>query len=185
MIKLPLFLKELIEKIEKTATEDSVAMLFQYLLNSNENLKEITPVLFKYQNFIIQIFHKLYGEPYLKKLRMLDKNDVNIAPKLINFVYKENSIYLISHISGSKTGDLIPIENGYQMLSQTRKERAFKDLKKLINLGYFNQKALGKSEWYITPDNKALVIPDWTELKAIRKDEEEKTLKNLQSILFS
>ena len=92
---------------------------------------------------------------------------------------------LVTKISGTNGKDLIPLHQGYNLLDDEAKKSAYADVQKLIKMGVVNQDMLkGDSCWYITPDSKQLVIPDWHHLRPIDADEGKDILNSVHAVLF-
>lgn len=183
---MPEFLQELIEKLTRTATDEDSILLFDHLMTENKDLSRLDIVLHKFQDYSILNMHKFHGNPYAQSIKMLNKNNINIAPNLIKVIDKGDSVYLVFHTPGTKTSELIPFSKGYPLLSDEAKKSAFKDLQKLTKAGFVNQQMLrGSSAWYVTPDTNQVMIADWTQLRPINKGERKGILDTCYKTLFN
>lgn len=179
------FFDGLIDKIkESKSTQAADKMLIE--LSQNKLLEKIDYTLFKRGNYYIETSLKTFGIPIAKNLQTLNKLNIKIAPELIETIEKEESLYIITKISGTINGKIKPYyENGAEKVSPKSKHDAYNDMKKLTEEGYVDNQNLQISGWYYTAQN-TIILPNWQSLRKIEENEsKEEILDTYRRIIYN
>ena len=178
-----LFMDKFINRIKVCTTDEEASLISNILALKKPNFKKISPVCFKYKEYIIQNFHKLHGASYLRTLRLLQNSNISIAPRLIDAVCVDDSLFIISKINGAKSGTLMPFIRS--QVSQEAKAEAFYDLKKLTSIGLVNQELIkSPANFLVIPETKKMIIPNWREVRRVNQNENSLLINTYFDILF-
>ena len=177
MSNLPEFLQELTVKIGKCARETDSNALLYWLAKTNDNFKQLDTNFYKYKDYFIGAKFKFYGVPFVQILTKLNEAGINIVPEFCEVAQKENTMYIITRIVGTETGDLIPFYEGCHLLSDEAKQSAYNDVKKLLEI---NLDIVGWSDdcddyilaWFITPENPKIVVMNPNRVRVVGKYED-------------
>ena len=103
-------------------------------------------------------------------LEGLRQHGIEIVPEFVCAnATKEVFSLLVYKVKGADEGSLIKFEEGYKLLSSSVKNRAYSDIKKLIDAGMGNYDITNKGNLYITPDKEhRIVVVDWEKMYQIK-----------------
>lgn len=181
---LPEFIQKLLLNLENADTHNNALdLLFDYAKNGE--IEQINGVLFKKDEFTIQNMFKQDGLVFEENLKKINNLRLNIAPKHIKTIVKDNDMFIISKINGTKTGSLIPYIRGRKRVSEENKLETFNDLQKLTNNGLTDDKIISSIDyWFITPDNNKIMLPVFSALRNIEPGEKETVNEKYYNIIF-
>lgn len=182
--ELPEYIVNLINRIENSNSHKEVLdVLFQSVKNQEMEIKN--GVLFKQGEYIVQNAFKNIGALYEKNLKTVNKLGLNITPKLVTTITKDNDMFLIYKIEGTKNGDLIPYSRGKQKVSKNDKLAAYQDFQKLTKAGLIDDKIVKSPEmWYVTPDDNKIMLPSFEALRSLKPGENQSSLTKYYNIIF-
>jgi hypothetical protein len=161
-----------------------------FLANSSEQengFKQIGGVLFKHKDFAIQYFLTQFGQRCDSNLRLLKELKLKIVPQHIETVVKDNVMLIITKVTGTKNSELTELwRGGYERVSKEALQDAYRDLQKLTEADYVDDKILRSNEcWFYAPDNNTVMLPVWDCLRKIQPEEsKDKILEKYHRILF-
>ena len=180
------FMRTLVDKIKSAVNYKEAEQLLIKTSQDTDSLSMHNGVLFKHDDYAIQVLFKSFGEQYDKKLKLLSKLDLSIVPKRIESIDKDVDMFIVSKIPGTKNGELKPLwDGGYQCVSKEAKLTAYRDLQKLTKAGFVDDTILNSNElWFYSPENK-IVLPEWRGLRKIQPQESRKDImEKYYNILF-
>ncbi len=182
---IPDSFNELIGKMENAANHNEVLdILYKNVEKGELELKN--GVLFKHGEYIIQNMFKDFGNLYEYNLKKVNNLGLDIAPEHIKTIIKDNDMFLITKIKGTKNGDLIPYCKVKEKVSRKNKLAAFSDMQKLTKAGLADDKILHSSDiWFATPDDNRIVIPSFERLRPLSVGENQKALECYHNIIFN
>lgn len=178
------FINDVITKIQGFETADeATSFLIDSAENGNFTIQE--GVLFKHGDYTIQNLLKSYGLPYAENMKRLSKLKLSITPEHMKTIVKNNEVYIVSRIPGTSSGDLIPFNEAYQTIPREGLLAAYKDLQKVTKAGLVDDKILSSTKyWYVTPDDKRVVMPSWESTRQLHSNESKNVLGQFYSMLF-
>lgn len=178
------FMKSIIDRI-KAYDIDTLTKSIMTMIKCGE-LEQVSGNFYKYKDFHILELLKRDGLDYSNKLRTLDKLNLNITQKHIETIDKDKSVYIITQIPGTETGNLTPLwKHGVQNVSKEDRLAAFQDLQKLTKAGLTDDSiARSNKLWYVNSENK-IVIPVFEYLRPINSsDHPKEIIEKYYNILF-
>jgi hypothetical protein len=141
--------------------------------------------LFKHGDYSIQNLLKSYGLPYAENMKRLSKLKLGITPSHVKTIVKDNEVYVVSKIPGSTSGNLIPFNVAYPAIPRESLLAAYKDLQKVTKAGLVDDKILSSTKyWYVTPDDKRVVMPSWEATRQLHSNEGKTVLEQFYKMLF-
>lgn len=177
-------ISEIIHKI-KISSNHREALNFLFAKVKKGELEMKNGVLFKKGEYTIQNLFKNNGIEYERNIKKLNSLSLDIVPKHIASITKDNDMFIISKINGTKTGDIIPYIYRKERVSRENKILAYKDMQKLTRAGLIDNKISNSAEnWYVTPDNDRIIIPSFEALRPLDVGENRKALANYHRIIF-
>lgn len=179
------FMNTLVTKIKDAKSSDEADKLLLDMGNNNE-LEMIDYTMFKHDDYHVETMLNCFGEPVANNLKTLKKLNLNCVPELVETIKKDNGLYLITKMSGTKDGNIKPyFLDGASKVSKEAKLDAYHDMQKLTKSGYIDSQNLKANNWYYTPENK-IMLPNWQNLRKIQPDESQKEiLETYYKILFN
>ena len=151
----------------------------------NNRIKQIGKLLYQADDYIYADLLKYYGAPQAQNLKKVAEKDIKLAPKFVDLIEKGNYSVLVTKIDGLNGKDLIPLSQGYSMLSDDAKKSAYADVQKLLGTGIVNQDMLrGDNAWYINPETKEIVVPFWDKIRPLDSNEAPQILEALYKTIF-
>lgn len=183
--EVPALISEISTELEKTNShQEALDVLFKNVKKGRLELKN--SVLFKHGDFIIQNVFKNFGSIYEQNLKKVNNLGLSIVPDYIKSIIKDNDMFIISRIKGTKSGDLLPYAKAKDKVSRENKLLAFSDLQKLTKAGLTDDRVSRSSEmWYVTPDDNKIMIPSFEMLRNLNKGENKKVLEQYHKIIFN
>ncbi len=149
----------------------------------DEKIKKVDPIIYKTGDYLI---YNLLKQDYPQVLKKLTEKNISIAPVFVDSVDKDNYTIMFTKIPGMNGKDLIPYKEGKDSLSLNAKLEAYKDIQKLLKAGLVNHEMLRTTlSWYITPETKKIIIPNWESLGIIKDEERTPILNKFHSMLFN
>ena len=157
------------EKLEKLVS-NSYDKRYEELYNElNGCAERVDESLFQIGECFVKITTAKNAEQYKYLLEGLRQHGIEIVPEFVcaNDT-KEGFSLLVYKVKGADEGSLIKFEEGYNLLSSSVKNRAYSDIKKLIDAGMGNYDITNKGNLYITPDKEhRIVVVDWEKMYQI------------------
>ncbi len=182
------FLQASVDSLRKYSQKDSMQFLIDKS-NIDDGFKMLNGSLYKHGEHTVQLIGKRAGLQYSQNLETLNKLGLGIVPKQLDAIPKDDILYVVSHVPGTKTGTLTPIwERGVKdKVTKEAKLAAYHDLQKLTKAGYIDDAVSRSNElWFVAPDDNSIVLPVWNSLRKIRPDESrQKIIENYYNILFN
>ncbi len=178
------FINKVVTKLQNAETTSKAT---SFLIDSAQrgDFKIFEGVLFKHGDYSIQNLLKSYGLPYSDNMKRLSKLKLGIAPDYIKTVVKGNEVYVVSKISGTSSGDLIPFNEAYPTIPRESLLSAYKDLQKVTKAGLVDDKILSSTKyWYVTPDDKRIIMPSWESTRQLHTNERKTILEQFYKMLF-
>lgn len=152
----------------------------------NDYIEKINETTYKTGKYVLKTFLRVSGEGQAKSLEKLTKQNISIAPKLVYTRNYGDYTIIITQIDGLEEGGLVPFSQGYKLLSDGAKQDAYRDVQKVLKMGYVNQAMLyGDSNWYITPKSKKIMVVDWKPLRSVREGESIELLNDMYKTIFN
>lgn len=175
----------LIESLNNSNNRNDMVKVFSDAV-TNGQINKIDPITYRSGDYIIRDVLSYSGEAESKILKELTEKGISIAPKFVASVTKGDYTTIVTKIDGTDGEDLIPFSQGYNLLDETAKMKAFKDVRRLVQANLINQAIFmrGDSAIFITPKTKQIVIPSWNMLRPIENDEKQSILNDCRDILF-
>lgn len=165
------YIQMLIKNIKDTQTVTEADNMLLNLSKEPDSLEMLDYTNFKYKDYNIKTSLAHFSEPVVYNLNILNKLDLACTPKLISAIKKDNSLYLITKIPGTETGNLKQYYiDGKEKVSKSDKLSTFKDLQKLTKSGFIDEQNLRAGNWFYTPENK-IMLPNWNNLRKIAPNE--------------
>ena len=181
---IPQNISSMIDFIQGSPSYENVERYIKNAIKAGE-LEEINPITYRSGDYIVRDILRHNGENYANTLKGLTEKNIRIAPQFVEVVHFDDETILFTKIDGTGGKDLIPIAQGYSMLSDEAKQDAYKDVQRLLKAGLVNNNMLrGDYAWYITPESKKLIIPDWKPLRPIDASEANNILNTVYHTLF-
>lgn len=178
-------IKSLIDSLNNAEDRIEMAEIFADAVDSGE-IEKIDPITYRSGDYIIRDVLTYVGQRESQFLKELTKKGISIAPQFVDSVTKGDYTTIVTKIDGMNGEDLIPFSQGYNLLDDAAKRRAFQDVKKLVQVNLINQAIFtrGNAAIYITPKTKQIVIPSWKMLRPIENDEKQSILNDCYNIFF-
>lgn len=181
------FLQASVESLQKYSQKDSM----QFLIDKSkidDGFEMLNGSLYKHGEHTVQLLGKKVGLQYSQNLETLNKIGLGVVPKQLDTVPKDDILYVVSHVPGTKSGTLTPMwEKGVKdKVTKEAKLAAYHDLQKLTKAGFIDDAVARSNElWFVAPDDNSIVLPVWNSLRKIRPDESrQKIIENYYNILF-
>ncbi|MBQ9245087.1 hypothetical protein IJ182_02335 [bacterium] len=151
----------------------------------DEKINQVDPITYKSGDYVISEVLKKYADNYTGVLQKLTEKGISIAPKFVDSVDKGNFTILFTEIPGMNGQELVPYYQGEKMLAPEAKQDAYKDVQRLLKVGIVNNKMLrSTSSWFVTPESKKIIIPDWSSLSIVGDEERAPILNKFHNMLF-
>lgn len=179
------FMTSLIAKIEDAKSSEQADKLLLDMSEQN-NLETVDYTMFKHGDYHIETYLNHFGKPVADNLKKLQNLNLNIVPELVSTINKDDGLYIITKLSGTKNGNLKPyFVDGAEKVSKEAKLDAYRDMQKLTKEGYIDSQNLRAGNWFYTPENKIL-LPNWQNLRKIQPNESQKEiLDTYYKIIFN
>lgn len=178
------FINKVVTKLQSAETTGKAT---SFLIDSAQSgdFKIFEGVLFKHGDYSIQNLLKSYGLPYAENMKRLSKLKLGITPSHVKTIVKDNEVYVVSKIPGSTSGNLIPFNEAYPAIPRESLLAAYKDLQKVTKAGLVDDKILSSTKyWYVTPDDKRVVMPSWESTRQLHSNEGKTVLEQFYKMLF-
>lgn len=178
-------IKSLIESLNNAENRSEMAQIFADAVERGE-IEKLDPITYRSGNYIIRDVLTYAGEKESQFLKELTKKGISIAPQFVDSVTKGDYTTIVTRIDGMDGEDLIPFSQGYNLLDDAAKRKAFQDVKKLVQANLINQAIFtrGNAAICITPKTKQIVIPSWSMLRPIENNEKQSILNDCYNIFF-
>ncbi len=178
------YISDVIDNLKKCQKAKEACKILEDAAN-NGDFSVKSGVLFKHEDYTIQNMLKIYGESYKRALETVGKLGLSITPIHIETIEKENEMFIVSHLPGTKSGELIPYSEAKNKVSKEDKLAAFKDLQKLTQEGLVDNEVLNGKYWFVTPDTHKIMLPEWSSLRRLQPGENKAVLEQYYNILFN
>lgn len=182
--EIPESVMELIKKIENTeSARKALNIMFDEVKKGELEVKN--GVLFKKDDFVILNSFQNQGQIFEKNLKKINDLGLEIAPKYVKTITKDNDMFIINQIKGTKSGNLIPYEIAKKQVSDEDKQKAYLDMQKLTKSGLVDDKiARSSAMWFVSPDDNKIVLPSFEALRNLKTGENKEVLNRYYNIIF-
>ena len=163
---MPEYIKTLLNDVKNTTGYHKFFVTIDECCEKNPQFKELEHNLYKTGEYFIRT-GTVEDADYLRQLlTILKKNNVGIVPEFIASETNDDGFsVIVLKIPGTKTGDLIEYDKGYNLLESNAKKAAYKDFQTLTKLGVVNLDVLDYDCLQITPDKpNKIVTKSWSNL---------------------
>lgn len=163
--------------------KEATKMLFDGVKNGDFDV--INSVIFKSADCSVQTMFKKFGQGYSDNLKKVCDLGLSITPKFIKTVEKEQDLYIVTQVPGTKKGQLIPFNQAKHLVSQEDLKQAYSDLQQITKFGIVDQDLLNGQAWFVTPDDHKIMLPSWDKVRPVQNGESAQILERYREILFS
>ena len=175
------FIEDVMQKLKSSKNhQEALDILFEESDKGNFSVQN--GVIFKHGEYLIQNAFKNNGEVWEENLKIMSSLELDITPQYIDTIIKDNDMFIVMKIKGTAKGNLeefFPYD-----ISDEAKLKAYDDLYAITEAGFVDEKIIKSCDmWYVTPDDKRIVLPCFEELRQITADEKEKILERYRKIL--
>lgn len=185
-INMPDNISAIVNQFKKASSKEEVLEILKKAVSANE-LEQLDSITYRCGDYLIEDLLRISGEPQSKILEQLNKSKIGLAPTFVDSFTFGNYTTLITKIDGMNGEDLIPFNQGYNLLDDDSKKSALDDVKKLLNIGVINQNMFtrGNANWFITPKSKKIVIKEWRGLRPVENIERQDILTSCYHTIFN
>ena len=178
-VPLPKELEALLQKCSKARYFEDI-FNYTYELKNDPSWKKITDGNYFCKGYYILLGLKNKMHKFIENLETAEKYGVTAAaPKVIRKMYAENNnAVIITKIEDSLGKDLIPYESVEKDVPVANKKQLAEEMIRMLNEGNLYNPAVinNKKFWFVTPNEKKIIIDDWSELKRCNSEVEKQEL---------
>ena len=160
-------------------------LIMKSALKANK-IKQISSLVYQSDDYFYADLLQFNSKVQAHNLKKLTEAQIGIAPKFIDYIEKGSYGMLVTQIKDLKEQHkLMPLSEGYSLLSDEEKHSAYKDVQKLLKMGIINQEMLrGDRAFYVNSANNKIIVPSWEQIRPIDNGEAESILSTIHSTLF-
>ena len=187
-------IESLIENVSNTKSHKEFHDVLEDYINSNPSADQIGINFIKNGEYYIQSGLTDDIDYLYKKLRLFQKEGCTICPDEIIKASNDNGFsILITRFNSAEEDNLEDYDKNKSKISALSKEKAYKDLAKIADIGFVNTDLLqnGKKLKVVKPTQR-IICDDWSDLTPINEylfdydDDSSRPdiLKNIKKIIY-
>ena len=161
------FIEDLLREAERKSDYPEFLKVFNDCSKEHNKFLQINNNWYKTGNMYIWVTLRKNASFYKTRLPVLTEHGMTISPIYCNSTSGKGFAAIVLQIPNTTSGDLLSFDEAYHLLSNREKGKAYEDVLRLTELGFFNPDLLDADTLRITPDESRhrIVVMNWTKDK--------------------
>lgn len=161
------FIEDLLREAETKSDYSGFLKVFNDCSKEHNELLQINNNWYKNGDMYIWVTHRENASFYKTRLPVLTEYGMTISPIYCDSTSGKGFAAIALEIPNTTSGDLLPFNETYHLLSNQEKNKAYENILRLAELGFFNPDFLDADVLGITPDESGhrIVVMNWTKGK--------------------
>lgn len=160
-------IEDLLREAETKTDYPEFLKVFNDCLKERNEFLQINNNWYKTGDMYIWVTHRKNVAFYKTRLPVLTEYGMTISPIYCDSTSGKGFAAIVLQIPNTTSRDLLSFDEAYHLLSNQEKSKAYEDVLRLAELGFFNPDLLDADALRITPDESRhqIVVMNWTKDK--------------------